>query len=601
MLDPRLVLAACLALVLGTALPADARPAAAETSWKTAESLLAQGLPDAALAQLRDALKTAPSDIEIHNAYIDLMLEEQFAAEVIAEYRERKAANPSADNHYLHGRARAQSGDFDGARSDFKAALGKDSTHVWSLEGLASLALIEGRAKDALDLYESARAVAPQRSAIHNKIAATKVRMGDIEGAFAAWKAATEADPSDHHAWLNWGAMLSRQGDHSAAAEKLRQAVAVAPGYPLAHVNLAYVYCRLKKWDDAAAHFETALAINPRDPNAAASRDLVNGIASGRWPATAFPPMADALEAEVVDPNSALQKWREVIALAPDFGPAHGHVGMNLAKKGDAQGALAALEEAARVAPDDANARYNLGYLLLGLERVDDALPHLEAAHRLSPRDPDAMTGIALVHLAKGDPDTSLAWYDKALLANPLDATLWVQKGTTLAALGEFDDGAAAVRQALSLAPRFAAARAQLVTILREARRFDEALAELDTLAKMLPDNPSIAVERANIQAARRGAGATGKGIHLRQIVVKDQATAETALAELARGETFAKVARSRGLGPEASRGGDVGWVDPSEMRPEVASVVQSLGAGQRSGVISVNGGKAFLIVERVE
>ena len=44
-----------------------------------------------------------------------------------------------------------------------------------------------------------------------------------------------------------------------------------------------------------------------------------------------------------------------------------------------------------------------------------------------------------------------------------------------------------------------------------------------------------------------------------------------------------------------------MGWVDPSEMRPEVASVVQSLGAGQRSGVISVNGGKAFLIVERVE
>ncbi|MCO4770681.1 MAG: tetratricopeptide repeat protein [Deltaproteobacteria bacterium] len=587
------------ALLLAVPAAATARSQDAQRALSTAQSLIAQGLPDAALVRLREAREFAPNDVEIHTEYIDLMLAEQFPNEVLADYEGRRAAGTS-DAIYLHGRVRAQVGDIEGSRSDFKAALAQEPTHHWSLQGLAGLALLEGRAEDARDLFISARAVAPERAEIHNKLAAVLVRTGDTEGAYASWKKATEVDPADHHAWLNWGAMLSRNGDQKAALVKLEVAVQKAPGHPLAHVNLAYVYAKQEQYDDAIAHFDAALAINPRNTTVAGSRELLDLINTGKVPGTAFSPMAEAMEAEAVNPPLAKQKYGEVILLAPKFAPAHMRLGLVLASLQDAEGSIASLRKAAELAPDDPATRYNLGYLLLGLEKTDEAMPHLMAAHKLAPKDPDAITGIALGHLSKGDPATSLIWYDKALANNPLDPTLWVQYGTTQAAMGDFDQGIKSVRKALEVAPGFVAARAQLVSILREARQYDAALAELAQLEKMAPGNASIAAERTTIEAARR-AYQTSKasGVRVSQILLLDEGKANAALAKLDGGSSFGSVAREFGQGPEAGRGGDVGYVDPKEMRAEIASVVQGLQAGQRSGVISL--GKAWLIVKRTE
>jgi len=588
-------------LILFLAAPAaEARSPEAERAFVTAKSLLAQGLPDAALKSMREARDLAPNDVEIHNDYIDLMLTEQYPNEVLAEYA-AYAEKGTADALYLNGRVKAQLGQVDAARAEFKAALAKNSTHHWSLEGMAGLALLEGRTKDAKDLFVSARAVAPDRSAIHNKLAAVLVRLGETEEAYASWAKATEVDPTDHHAWLNWGAMLSRNGDHEGSAKKLEMAVAYAPGYPLAHVNLAYVYARLKRYEDAAAHFETALAINPRNATVKGSRDLVNMIAAGTVPGSAFEPMAEALEAESADPPLAKQKYNEVLLLAPNFAHAHMRLGLVLASLQDADGAVASLKKAAELAPGDGAVRYNLGYLLLGLEKIDEAMPHLKAAHEAEPKDPDAITGVALCHLAQGNPAESLRWYDKALKNNPLDPTLWVQYGTTQAAMGDFEAGIVSVRKALEIAPGFVAGRAQLVSILREARQYDEALTELAKLETSAPGNPSIAAERANIEAARKAYAASkgAGGVRISQILLLDQAKANAALAKLDGGSSFGAVAREFGQGPEAARGGDVGFVNPAEMKAEIAAAINSLAPGQRSGLISL--GKAWIIVQRTE
>jgi len=576
-----------------------ARSTEAERALNTGRSLLDQGLPDSALEKFRQAKTLAPDDIEVHIDYIDLMLAESFPTEALSEY-EAYAKKGTADAVYLFARVRAQVGDIEGARTDFKAALAIDSSHHWSLEGLAGLALLEGRANDAKDLFISARAVAPNRSSIHNKLAAVLVRTGDTEGAYASWQKATEVDPSDHHAWLNWGAMLSRNGDNEGAARKLEMAVQKAPGYPLAHVNLAYVYARLKRYDDAVAHFDTALAINPRNTTVAGSRALIAEIGAGTIPATAFDPMAAAMEAESFDPPLAKQKYGEVLLLAPNFAPAHMRLGLVLASLQDVEGSLASLTRAAELTPNDGATRYNLGYLLLGVERAGEAMPHLMAAHKAEPRDPNPITGIALSYLAKGEPVTALSWYEKALNNNPADPTLWVQYGTTQAAMGDFDTGIASVRKALQIAPKFVAGRAQLISILREARRFEEALSELAILDRTAPGNPSIAAERTNIEKARDTYRAgKASGVRINQILILDQSKATSALAELDGGKSFGSVARAYGQGPEAGRGGDVGYVNPDDMRAEVASVVRGLSAGQRSGLIPV--GKAWLIVQRVE
>lgn len=583
-----------LLLLLLPASAAAERNADAQRAYQTAQSLLDQGLPTPALDKMREAVRLAPGDVDLHREYIDLMVQEGFGAEMIGQYTEFSG---TADREYLNGRALAAVGDLAGAREKFMAALGIDRTHHWSLQGLGSLALLEGRVDDAIDLLKGAVAAASDRADVHNRLAAAYIRKGDTENAYASWRAATQADPTDHHAWLNWGAILSREGMNEDAASKLRTAVQKAPGYPLAHVNLAYVYVRLAKYDDAIAHFEAALAINPRNRTVAGSRDLVQAIAAGRTPASAFEPLAAAMEAETLDPAVAEQKYKELLALAPDLAAGWMRLGLVQASLNKAEDSLASLEKAAKLAPNDAAARYNYGYLLLGVDRVQDARRELQEAHRLEPRDADAVTALALTWLAEGDADTALRWYEKAVGLSPKDPTLWVQYGTTQAAMGDFETGANSVRKALELAPGFLAAQAQLVTILREGRNYDEALKELAKLEAVAPDNPSIQAERATIEAARKAQGAEG-GVRLRQVLLLDEAKAREALSALESGTSFIEVARTYGQGPEAARGGDVGFVQRDEMRSEIATAMDSLAPGQRSGLISL--GSAWVIIQRV-
>ena len=590
-----LIVTAALALV--PAFAAAERSTEATKAWRTAQSLLDQGLPDPALEKMREATRLAPGDVDVHREYIDLMVSEGFATEMLAEYVDK---GTSAGAVYLHGRALAAVGDLAGARDRFRAALNVNSSHHWSLQGLGSLALLEGRVDDAIGLLKGAAAAAPGRSDVHNRLAAAHVRKGDNAGAYAAWQTATTIDPSDHHAWLNWGAVLSREGRNEEAAAKLRVAAEKAPGYPLAHVNLAYVYVRLARYEDAIAHFEVALAINPRNGTVAGSRDLVKRIASGATPATAFEPLAAALEAETTNPPTAEQKYKELLALVPDFGHGWMRLGLVQASLNNPTDSLASLEKAVALSPDDGDARYNLGYLLLGLDRAADARAQLQAAHRLEPRDPDAVTALALTFLAEGDADTALAWYDKALKMNPSDPTLWVQYGTTQAAMGDFAAGVASIRKSLEIAPGFLAAQAQLVTILREGRRYDEALAELSKIEAVAPNNPTIQAERASIEAARRAhnAGKEG-GVRISQVLLLDAAKAQEALATLQGGASFIQVARAFGQGPEAARGGDVGYVNKAEMRKEIGDAVDGLAPGQTSGLISL--GTAWVIIQRTE
>ena len=78
-----------------------------------------------------------------------------------------------------------------------------------------------------------------------------------------------------------------------------------------------------------------------------------------------------------------------------------------------------------------------------------------------------------------------------------------------------------------------------------------------------------------------------------------DEAKANEALASLRGGKSFVQVARSYGQGPEAARGGDVGYVNKAEMRTEIASAVDALAPGQTSGLISLGG--AWVIIQRTE
>ena len=73
---------------------------------------------------------------------------------------------------------------------------------------------------------------------------------------------------------------------------------------------------------------------------------------------------------------------------------------------------------------------------------------------------------------------------------------------------------------------------------------------------------------------------------YLGQIVLRDQDKAEKILNRLKKGEEFGKVAREVSIGPEASNGGDLGFVSRGVMPEAIDAVIFSLPRGAISHVI---------------
>jgi peptidyl-prolyl cis-trans isomerase C len=66
-------------------------------------------------------------------------------------------------------------------------------------------------------------------------------------------------------------------------------------------------------------------------------------------------------------------------------------------------------------------------------------------------------------------------------------------------------------------------------------------------------------------------------------IAVATEADAQAALARIKKGEPFDKVAKSVSLAPNKVQGGAVGWIQPEQVAPQLASILTSLSKGQVS------------------
>ena len=110
-----------------------------------------------------------------------------------------------------------------------------------------------------------------------------KARSGEIEAAAAAFRQASDLDPTEALAWTNLGVVLIRSGDEARGIEALRRALRAVPGYPEAHRNLAVALDRQGRRREAARHYRAFLARSAADnPDCAAIAARLAEIGAGR-------------------------------------------------------------------------------------------------------------------------------------------------------------------------------------------------------------------------------------------------------------------------------------------------------------------------------
>jgi parvulin-like peptidyl-prolyl isomerase len=92
----------------------------------------------------------------------------------------------------------------------------------------------------------------------------------------------------------------------------------------------------------------------------------------------------------------------------------------------------------------------------------------------------------------------------------------------------------------------------------------------------------------------------SGEEVHVRQILVHDEPTADDIVARLKKGESFADLSRQYSLAPNAKKGGEIGFVSRGELPKMFEDEIFALKPGSSSGVIRTeNSFHIFQVDER--
>jgi len=328
---------------------------------------------------------------------------------------------------------------------------------------------------------------------------------GRLDEARAGYAAVLAEDPGNFDAVHMLGVLDLEAGRLAAAAERLREAIGLAPADPGARNNLGEALRRLGRLDEAADCFRAAVERLPtypaahfnlgtllyrlgRGPEAEAALrralELVPDWAEAHGALGAVLADADRLE-------EALASAQRAVALRPDLAPPRVVAGNVLRLQGYLDEAAAAYRAAIEAAPGFAEAHNNLGNVLKAQGKLEEALASYAQAVEASPGFGTARLNAAKLLRESGRPAQAAAAYRQLLAAEPGLAEAQFDLGNALKDMGELDGALAAYARAVELDPEFAEARwamamSQLPTIAEDEAQMARGRAAFDVAFEAL-------------------------------------------------------------------------------------------------------------------
>jgi len=203
-------------------------------------------------------------------------------------------------NHLSLGSAFFQRGYYDQADTSFQSALGDDPTSAEAQYGLGSVYLNQNKYAEARASFERVLKLTPGPG----------IKLS---------------------AWNNLGIIAMREDRTSEAVGYFQEALRQSPDYWIALENLGNAYRQQKRWDDARAALERAVAIRPADPEANYRLAMIY--------------------AQTEDTERAYQYLQKVLTLRPAYPEALNNLAVLYLRTGRRDAAVAKFEECIRVAP----------------------------------------------------------------------------------------------------------------------------------------------------------------------------------------------------------------------------------------------------------
>jgi protein O-GlcNAc transferase len=255
---------------------------------------------------------------------------------------------------------------------------------------------------------------------------------------------------------ISEGNEAERSGDWHQACEHYRRAVAAAPGYARAHLNLGVALEAIDRPQEAIAAYQAALAADPSDAYAHYNLGKLLFVRGALDPARKH--LHDALKHRSDFPEAQ-------VVLA--------HV---LDARGEAAEAATAFEIALRHRLEDFGGWLAYGQLLRRLGRDADAQAALQRAASLEPGNADAHAALADLYQTRGEHSAAALHLEAVLKQRPDWVDALCNYGSALVKMHRLDEADAAFARAIAIRPGHMLAYRLRANVLHRSGRIGEYL-----------------------------------------------------------------------------------------------------------------------------
>lgn len=436
------------------------------------------------------------------------------------------------------GRDLYRAGKLREARTALLACLEQGGERVDVLLPLTVMAVRENRPEEAADFGARAVTLAPDDPETRYWYGRALLRSDRVDAARAQWEAGLQLT-FDHAGILEGLARLALQEGQTAKAYNLltqlqRQGVDEA----WIHGLLAEIAANKGLWDQALVHLESAMSREVAGPEQLISASELSILAGRHEQAVAY--------------------CRRALAIEPG-GRTYGALGEAFFAGQEMDSALVWLRRAVDEPTAPPRARFNLANALEVAGLSDEAGGQFRAFLAIRPDDAVGHFnyGIHLEHA--GRPEEALQAIDRAIALDAAMLNAYVVKAQILENLGRWDAALAVVHVLQGRDPGASRELATWEQRLRDQR-----------------DGAELSV-------------AAGK-VHLLHMVLGAPEVLARVRQELATGADFADLAVRFSQGPAAAKGGDIGWIDPTQMAEPMRAAVAVLGIDEISPPVEAGG-----------
>jgi protein O-mannosyl-transferase len=309
--------------------------------------------------------------------------------------------------------------------------------------------------------------------------AATYDRNRVYSSEFAFWNDVATKRPLNFRALSSIGLWHLNEGNHTEAHNAFRSALAIAPRYLDANINIAALYLKEKRFTEARQHIDLALDIDPKNGYAlstlgswyldqkeygmaltfldAARKRIPN------HPLTIY--NRAVVLAELGRMDEADEEYKQVLVVAPHMANAYNNLGHIELVRGNLDQAEAYIRQALSIDTNFALANVNLGTIFAQREQFAIASEHFEKAIEIDPNLVDAHYNLGICYAELEKFDEAIREYRRCIELNASDLGAWINLGLVYRRQGKSLEARECFVEALRLNPNSDEARSALQSL----------------------------------------------------------------------------------------------------------------------------------------